>query len=151
MRKLILLLTLCVPAIAAAQVLDIEVTGIAQPTPVAVVPFGWEGQGAAMPLNVSTVITADLRRSGRFDPVAEEKMLQKPTDGADVDFQDWGFVGVEAVVVGKAAPGLPHAASHPRNDAGCGTSRRRHDLREADGHPGRFRHARGLRHCQATG
>jgi TolB protein len=28
-------------------------------------------------------------------------MLQKPTDGADVDFQDWSFVGVEAVVVGK--------------------------------------------------
>ena len=89
------------PALAGAQVLDIEVTGVAKPTPVAVVPFGWEGQSAAAPMDVVTVITADLRRSGRFDPVAEEKMLQKPTDGADVDFQDWGFVGVEAVVVGK--------------------------------------------------
>jgi TolB protein len=100
-RKLILLLTLFLPALGATQVLDIEVSGIAQPTPVAVVPFGWEGRGPAMPLNVSTVITADLRRSGRFDPVAEEKMLQKPTDGADVDFQDWAFVGVEAVVIGN--------------------------------------------------
>ena len=89
------------PALAGAQVLDIEVTGVAKPTPVAVVPFGWQGQSAAPPMDVVTVITADLRRSGRFDPVAEEKMLQKPTDGADVDFQDWSFVGVEAVVVGK--------------------------------------------------
>ena len=90
------------PALAGAQVLDIEVTGVAQPTPVAVVPFGWEGQSSeGAPMDVTTVITADLRRSGRFDPVAEEKMLQKPTDGADVDFQDWSFVGVEAVVVGK--------------------------------------------------
>ena len=101
MRKLIAWLLFLVPALGSAQVLEFEVTGIAQPTPVAIVPFGWEGQGAAMPLNVSTVITADLRRSGRFAPVPEEKMLQKPTDGADVDFQDWGFVGVEAVVVGK--------------------------------------------------
>jgi TolB protein len=100
-RKLIYWLVLLTPAFASAQVLDIEVTGIAQPTPVAIVPFGWEGSGQAAPMPVSTVITADLRRSGRFDPVPEERMLQKPTDGADVDFQDWGFVGVEAVVVGK--------------------------------------------------
>ncbi|MBT8083197.1 MAG: Tol-Pal system beta propeller repeat protein TolB [Gammaproteobacteria bacterium] len=80
--------------------LVIDVQGIAQPTPVAIVPFGWEGQSASMPLDVSQVVTDDLRRSGRFDPIGEDKMLQKPTDGADVDFQDWSFVGVEAVVVG---------------------------------------------------
>ena len=101
MRRLFVFLILLAPITGSAQVLDIEVTGIAQPTPVAVVPFCWEGRGPAMPLGVSTVITADLRRSGRFDPVPEEKMLQKPCDGANVDFQDWGFVGVEAVVVGK--------------------------------------------------
>ena len=81
--------------------LVIDVQGVAQPTPVAIVPFGWEGNAPDMPLDVSAVITDDLKRSGRFDPVSEDKMLQKPTDGADVDFQDWSFVGVEAVVVGK--------------------------------------------------
>ena len=101
MRRLFVFLILLAPALGSAQVLDIEVTGIAQPTPVAVVPFGWDGRGEGAPLNVSTVITADLRRSGRFDPIAEEKMLQKPTDGKDLDFQDWGFVGVEAVVIGR--------------------------------------------------
>ncbi len=81
--------------------LVIDVQGIAQPTPVAIVPFGWQGDAADLPLDVAEVITNDLRRSGRFAPVPESKMLQKPTTGADVDFQDWSFVGVEAVVVGS--------------------------------------------------
>jgi len=81
--------------------LVIDVQGVSQPTPVAIVPFGWEGSSPAMPVDVAKVIQSDLKRSGRFAPIDEAKMLQKPTDGADVDFQDWGFVGVEAVVVGK--------------------------------------------------
>jgi len=101
LRRLIGILVLIFPVVGVAQVLDIEVTGIAQPTPVAVVPFGWEGDAPDMPLDVSKVISDDLFRSGRFAPIDEAKMLQKPTDGADVDFQDWSFVGVEAVVVGK--------------------------------------------------
>jgi TolB protein len=78
----------------------IDVQGVSQPTPVAVVPFGWEGEAPAMPLDVAAVIQADLKRSGRFAPIDEAKMLQKPTDGKDVDFQDWSFLGVEAIVVG---------------------------------------------------
>ena len=108
-RILIALLVLAVPALGSAQVLDIEVTGVAQPTPVAVVPFGWEGDAPEMPLDVVKVISDDLLRSGRFAPIDEAKMLQKPTDGADVDFQDWGFVGVEAVVVGKVIQTGPNA------------------------------------------
>jgi TolB protein len=65
------------------------------------VPFGWEGNSSAVPLDVAEVIQADLRRSGRFAPINEADMLQKPTDGSDVDFDDWSVLGVEAVVVGK--------------------------------------------------
>ena len=65
-----------------------------------IVPFGQE-VSVALPVEVTKIITDDLQRSGRFAPIGEDKMLQKPTDGADVDFQDWSFVGVEAVVVGK--------------------------------------------------
>jgi TolB protein len=86
---------------AHAQTLKIDVQGVAQPTPVAIVPFGWTGSRPEMPLDVAAVISADLKRSGRFAPIGEEKMLQKPTSGADVDFDDWGFVNVEAVVVGS--------------------------------------------------
>jgi len=97
-RSLIILTLLCAQANAE---LVIDVQGVAKPTPVAIVPFGMEGGAAGMPLDVAAVITADLKRSGRFAPIDESKMLQKPTDGSDIDFQDWSFVGVEAVVVGK--------------------------------------------------
>jgi len=98
MRVSIILLALLGSYANAELVIDVQ--GVAQPTPVAIVPFGWEGNAPAMPLDVAEVITNDLRRSGRFAPIGEEKMLQKPTSGADVDFDDWGFVNVEAVVVG---------------------------------------------------
>ena len=93
--------TLLWAATAHADI-TVEITegGVAR-TPVAVVPFGWEGQSAEMPLDIAEVIAADLQRSGRFAPLAEEDMLQKPTTGADVDFDDWSFVKAEAVVVGK--------------------------------------------------
>jgi TolB protein len=87
---------------AAHADITVEITqgGIAR-TPVAVVPFGWPGQGAAQPLDVAGVIAADLQRSGRFEPIPEEDMLQKPTTGADLDFDDWSFIKAEAVVVGR--------------------------------------------------
>lgn len=94
-------LTVALANSAAAQKLVIDVQGVAQPTPVAVVPFGWQGSTPAAPLDVATVIKNDLRRSGRFAPTNENDMLQKPTDGANVDFDDWTILGVEAVVVGK--------------------------------------------------
>ena len=97
--RFIVLLGLFAASTANAD-LVIDVQGIAQPTPVAIVPFGQE-VSAALPVEVTKIITDDLQRSGRFAPIGEDKMLQKPTDGADVDFQDWSFVGVEAVVVGK--------------------------------------------------
>jgi TolB protein len=82
--------------------ITVEITkgGVAR-TPVAVVPFGWTGQGAEMPLDIAEVIAADLQRSGRFAPIPEENMLQKPTTGAELDFDDWSFVKAEAVVVGR--------------------------------------------------
>ena len=94
-------LTLLLLAAQASAELVIDVQGIAQPTPVAIVPFGWEGSAPNMPLDVAALINSDLRRSGRFAPISEDDMLQKPTSGADVDFEDWGYVGVEAVVVGS--------------------------------------------------
>ena len=94
-----LLLVFLSSSVYAEIVINVE--GVAQPTPIAVVRFGWEGRGPNMPLDVAEVITNDLRRSGRFDPLAENDMLQEPTDGANVDFDDWTILGVEAVVIGK--------------------------------------------------
>jgi TolB protein len=76
-------------AVTANAQLEIEIThGMGTRTPVAVVPFGWTGSGADAPFDVSGLIGAD-------------KMLQHPTKGVDVDFDDWSILGVEAVIIGS--------------------------------------------------
>lgn len=102
MRKILLkicLITTLLTSAAQAE-LTIEITEGVKRRPIAVVPFGWQGN-ANLPLDVAEVIGNDLTRSGRFAPIAEEDMLQKPTSGVDVDFDDWSILGVEAVVVGS--------------------------------------------------
>jgi len=82
--------------------LEIEITDfVGKRTPVAIVPFGWEGETPAAPFDIDNVIAADLNRSGRFRPIPEADMLQKPVTSVEVDFDDWSILGVEAVVIGK--------------------------------------------------
>lgn len=89
-------------AMSSHAQLVVEITEYAgKQTPVAVVPFGWDGQDPSAPYDVSGVIAADLRRSGRFAPIDENDMLQKPVTGVEIDFDDWSILAVEAVVVGK--------------------------------------------------
>ncbi len=96
-------LIIAVLLVGTAQAeLKIEITqGAGSRTPVAVVPFAWVGTSLIAPLEVAAVVSADLTRSGRFAPIPEGDMLQKPTAGADMDFDDWSILGVEAVVIGR--------------------------------------------------
>jgi len=99
-----LLLSVCfaaTPGVVSAQ-LEFDITDFAgRQTPIAVVPFGWEGQGGDAPYDIDDVIAADLKRSGRFAPLAETEMLQKPSESIDIDFDDWSILKVDAVVIGK--------------------------------------------------
>jgi TolB protein len=82
--------------------LEFEITDfVGKRTPVAIVPFGFEGETPAAPFDIDDVIAADLNRSGRFRPIPETDMLQKPIASVDLDFDDWSILGVEAVVIGK--------------------------------------------------
>jgi TolB protein len=82
--------------------LEFDITDfVGKRTPIAVVPFGWEGTEPAAPYDIDGVIAADLNRSGRFRPIPENDMLQKPVASVDVDFDDWSILGVEAVIIGK--------------------------------------------------
>jgi TolB protein len=94
------LLTMLLASAAQAE-LTVEITEGIKRRPVAIVPFGWEGNAATAPLDIAGVISSDLTRSGRFAPIDENDMLQKPTDGANMDFDDWLILGVEAVVIGR--------------------------------------------------
>jgi len=84
-------LTLCLAVADAAHgQLQIEITkGIDNPTPIAIVPFGWGGAGAS-PEDVARIIDSDLARSGQFAPVSRRDMLSYPTTAGEIFFVTGG-------------------------------------------------------------
>ena len=91
-------------AAAAHAQLVIEITKSAEDAvPVAIVPFGWESSGAA-PFDVAEVVAADLRRSGRFAPLDRKDMIDRPTQGDQIRFQDWRYLKTDFIAVGKLVP-----------------------------------------------
>lgn len=101
LKLLTLLLIPMLLADSALAELDVVITEGIKRRPIAVVPFGWEGGSGDVPVDVSQVISSDLYRSGRFAPIEERNMLQKPTTGVELDFDDWSIIGIEDVVIGR--------------------------------------------------
>jgi len=90
-------------SVAHAQ-LVVEITrGQEDAVPIAVVPFGWESTGAA-PFDVAEVVAADLQRSGRFAPLERRDMIDRPTAGEQIRFQDWRYLKSDFIAVGKLSP-----------------------------------------------
>ncbi|MFQ3237351.1 MAG: TolB protein, partial [Paraglaciecola sp.] len=89
---------------SALEIVITEGTDTARP--IAVVPFSWNGPGS-MPEELTDVIAADLRRSGKFNPIDIASMPQQPHTDKELDYRAWASVGVEAVVVGAVEPAGP--------------------------------------------
>ncbi|MCR4301017.1 MAG: Tol-Pal system beta propeller repeat protein TolB [Sulfuricaulis sp.] len=106
-KGIALLLTLLWPIFSHA-ILTIEITrGVDIGTPIAIVPFGWEGP-APLPQNISDVIEGDLARSGRFAVLPRKDFVSLPHEDNDVVFKDWRILKAEALVIGSVrlvAPG----------------------------------------------
>ncbi|WP_129779705.1 Tol-Pal system beta propeller repeat protein TolB [Peristeroidobacter soli] len=99
-------------AVAANAQLVIEITKSAEDAvPVAIVPFGWESSGAA-PFDVAEVVAADLRRSGRFAPLDRKEMIDRPSQGDQIRFQDWRYLKTDFIAVGKLMPEGPGFAAN---------------------------------------
>ncbi|KAB8313051.1 Tol-Pal system protein TolB [Erwinia endophytica] len=91
-------------AVAHAEV-RIEITqGVNTARPIGVVPFKWNGPGAA-PEDIGGIIAADLRNSGKFNPLDRARLPQQPTTAAEVQSTAWTALGIDAVVVGQVQPG----------------------------------------------
>ena len=102
-RTLGVMLLWLVSAAANAQ-LVIEITrGQEDAVPIAIVPFGWESTGAA-PFDVAQVVAADLQRSGRFAPLDRKDMIDRPTRGDQIRFQDWRYLKSDFIAVGRLLP-----------------------------------------------
>ncbi|WOJ97963.1 Tol-Pal system beta propeller repeat protein TolB [Congregibacter brevis] len=101
MLRSLLFSLLLLPMLANAQ-LVIEITqGVDDPTPVAVVPFAWEGEGTA-PADMAEVVQEDFQRSGQFSPVDRADMLGFPSREEEVFYRDWRAIASEYVLIGRA-------------------------------------------------
>ena len=83
----------------------IEITqGVDSARPIGVVPFKWAGPGTP-PEDIGKIVGADLRNSGKFNPIDVARMPQQPTTASEVTPAAWTALGIDAVVVGQVQPG----------------------------------------------
>ena len=98
-KVFIISLVVLISPLARAELI-IEITkGVQAAVPLAVVPFG--GQRSSS-VSLSSVISADLARSGLFKTLSERDMLTKPTKGNEVNYRNWRALGQEYLLVGIA-------------------------------------------------
>jgi TolB protein len=84
--------------------LKIEVTnGVADPVPVAIVPFAKSASGDGG-LDVASVVEHDLQGSGRFRTLPRTNMPATPTQPNAVVMSDWKNAGEDYIVVGRVVP-----------------------------------------------
>ncbi len=82
----------------------IEITqGVDSARPIGVVPFKWMGPGTP-PEEIGAIVGADLRNSGKFNPIDAARMPQQPSTAAEVTPAAWTALGIDAVVVGQVQP-----------------------------------------------
>ena len=99
-----LLLTLSFISTQAFARLNIVITeGMNSARSVAVIPFKWTGPGKK-PFNIADVVAADLRSSGKFSPITENKMPNTPSNSQHINYEMWHNMGVEAIVMGEIKP-----------------------------------------------
>ena len=100
---LVCLLLWCFASPAFA-VIEIEITqGGDNAIPIAVVPFGWSGDGDA-PEDIAAIVDADLQRSGNFSPLNREDLVATPTGGDKPRFANWRLSGADFLLVGAMRP-----------------------------------------------
>jgi TolB protein len=95
------LVLLCAAGAARAQ-LSIEITGAtAQRTPVAVAPFA--GEAALGPTTITSIVRADLERSGLFRTLELPPLVPQPTEATEVSYPEWRSRLADALVLGSVA------------------------------------------------
>jgi TolB protein len=104
-----LIAALALAELAVAAPITIDIRGAAESAlPIAVVPFRMEGNAAPPPHDVAGIITSNLQRSGKFEPIAATDMLSRPSRMEEVQFQQWRALGVDNLVVGSIQPAGPN-------------------------------------------
>ncbi len=99
--SLCLLLLVLLPGLVSAQLRIEIVDGVEGAMPIAIAPFAWESQSPEPTATVSSIISANLARSGLFDPMAEAGMIDRPVRPPEVRFGTWRLLKVDHLVIGR--------------------------------------------------
>jgi TolB protein len=104
MQKILyLLLFLLVSQLAHAK-LEIEIIqGNASALPIAIVPMQWRASDPRPQTGVADVVASDLYRSGLFDPLDEQDMVDRPVDAESIRYGTWRLLKVDYLVIGHVA------------------------------------------------
>ncbi|MDX1352883.1 MAG: Tol-Pal system protein TolB, partial [Thiomicrorhabdus sp.] len=98
---------------SAWSALTIEINeGYENALPIAIVPFGYSQAvdsksttGATAPqtapVDLAMIVSADLRRSGRFSPVSRAVLPATPTELEGIDFDVWKELDVDNMLIGQ--------------------------------------------------
>ena len=105
-KKYLPLFAVIAAAMLAAQSLSAQlqieiIDGNPSALPIAVVPFEWQEAGLPPAAPVHDIVAGDLYRSGLFEPMPTEDMVERPSDGEAIRFGTWRLLKVDYVVVGR--------------------------------------------------
>src|ERR1700675_3185029 len=104
---LALALGLLSPGTQAAFVVEVT-RGQTEAIPIAIVPFS-SAESAAASFDVAQVVSDDLQRSGRFNPMDRKDMIDQPHPGSTIAYDDWRRLNNDYLVVGSVqAAGADH-------------------------------------------
>ncbi|MGR9044889.1 MAG: Tol-Pal system beta propeller repeat protein TolB [Gammaproteobacteria bacterium] len=84
--------------------LTIQITeGTTKAMPIAIVPFGKQGADSGPPVDLASIVDADLSRSGYFKTLPKKDMLTHPSLPEEVRFRNWQVLGQDYLVIGQVA------------------------------------------------
>lgn len=93
------LVLLNISAMAHAALELVITDGIDSARPIGVVPFQWDGNPLSQ--DIAKIVAADLRTSGKFNPLNDSQLPQKPYNATEITPSLWRAKGVDAVVTGS--------------------------------------------------
>lgn len=102
MQKIMYTLFFLLLSQLAQAKLEIEIIqGNASALPIAIIPMQWRATDPPPQAGVSEIISSDLHRSGLFDPLDEQDMVDRPVDAESIRYGTWRLLKVDYLVIGQ--------------------------------------------------
>ncbi len=100
----LLLLLGSMPVFAQGLVVP-PVSGSPTARPITIVPFAYEGAGLPLETDIAAVVTGDLNRSGQFNALGRDNIIEYPVRASELRFDTWRMLKQDYIVIGRVLDG----------------------------------------------